>query len=186
MKRLILMTALLLLVVAPLHAHEPNTLEDEFEVENPDSSYALYGEFVDGDEVFTVRLSYEAPFAAPFEILVPRRDKYQDHRPAYALVGPGLAEPTTEERAALPRELPPEAGVFVEMNQSDDRPVIFESFTRRVFWSSGPIALRMTGGDYEIWIWSPEETAGPFSLGFGVEEDGDFSKAFDDWSTYAY
>lgn len=186
MKRFMWMSAFFLLVVAPLQAHEPNTIQDEFDAEDPTSSYAVYGEFVDGDEVFTVRFTHEKPFAAPFEILVPRRDQFEEHRPAYALVGPGLPMPTSEEEALLPRELPADAGVFVELNQRDERPVIFESFTRRVFWSSGPIALRMMSGSYEVWIWSPDQTTGPFSLGFGVEEKGDFSKAFDDWSTYAY
>ena len=186
MKKFVLITAMLLLAVAPLEAHEPNTVENEFDVDDPTSSYALYGEFVDGDEVITVRLSYDQGFSAPFEILTPYRDKYEDHRPAYAIVGPGLYEPTAAQRAALPREVPDGMGAFVELNQRDNRPVIFESFTRRVFWSSGPIAQRMPGGDYEIWIWSPDQTTGPFALGFGVEERGDFTKAFEDWGTYAY
>jgi len=175
-------------VVGQASAHEPNTIRasEPFTVEKPDISYALYGTFETGDEVFEVRLSFEEAYALPFELLVPHKSKWQGPRPMFAVVGPGLPEPTEAERALLPRDVPEGAGVYVELNDDAQRHVIFESFTRRVFWSSSPIALRLLEGDYTVWIWSPEGTAGDLVLSFGVEEGGDFFKVFDNWSQYAY
>ena len=89
----------------------------------------------------------------------------------------------------LPRAPPAGAGVFLELDDDPERLVIFESFMRRMFWSTGPMALALDAGDFEIWIWSPDGTPGKFVFGMGVEEDfsgGGWGRVFDDWSTYNY
>jgi len=173
------------------HAHVPRVAAAELEVESSAVSHAIYGT-LDGDptQVFVTRLRFDQPFALPFEILVPRRAGLREHRPAFAVVGPGLPVPTDEELALLPRPLPAGAGLFLERNDALDRPVIFESFTRRAFWTSGPIALALEPGEHEVWVFSPAGTAGDFVLGFGVEEEefaaegcGELTR---NWSTYAY
>ena len=185
------LAALVLLGVSRVgHAHIPLVAELELDVSSPEISHAIYGT-LEGrdDEVFVFRLRFEEPFALPFELLVPRRGALEDHRPVYAVVGPGLPEPTEEERALLPRPVPDGMGVFVERNDRPERLVIFESFTRRAFWTSGPVALALDAGDNEIWVFSPEGTAGDFVMGFGVEEDfGDVGCGgiVGDWSEYAY
>lgn len=190
MKRAVLVTLLLLLGLSPRgHAHRPTAIQREFDIELPEISHAVYGELAGPGDVYTVRLSFEQPFAMPIEILVPHRNSLAEHRPVFAVVGPGLPPPTPEQAALLPRALPEGAGVYLETNDARDRLVIFESFSRRMFWSSGPIALALAAGDHEIWIFSPEGTRGDFVLGFGVEEDfsgigcSDFAR---DWGTYAY
>lgn len=190
MKRAILLLMLLSLGLSPRgHAHRPTAVQREFDVELPEVSHAIYGELAGPDDLYTVRLTFEQPFAMPLEILVPHRRSLEEHRPVYAVVGPGQPAPTPEEAALLPRPLPPGAGVFLERNDAAERLVIFESFSRRMFWSSGPMALALAAGDHEIWIFSPEGTSGDFVLGFGVEEDfsgvgcGDFAS---DWGTYAF
>lgn len=188
-----LSTALLVVMLCGVgtssHAHVPLIAGELVEIEQPDISHALYGTIVAPDDVFVLRLAYDEPFALPFEILVPRRKELEDHRPAFAVVGPGLPPPLPEQADLLPRPIPAGQGVFLEANDAAERLLIFESFTRRVFWSSGPIALALPAGEFEVWIFSPEGTTGDFVLGFGVEED--FSSAgcgglFEDWSTYAY
>ncbi len=172
------------------HAHAPLVAAPELTVASPEASHAIYGT-LDGDptQLFVTRLRFDQPFALPFEILVPRRRSLTDHRPAFAVVGPGLPTPTDEELALLPRPLPPGMGVFLELDDAPERPVIFESFTRRAFWTSGPIALALEAGEHEVWVFSPEGTAGDFVLAFGVEEDagdagcGELAR---NWSTYAY
>jgi hypothetical protein len=68
-----------------------------------------------------------------------------------------------------------------------DRETIFESFTRRIFWTNGVTAYVLPAGDVRIWIWSPDGTTGDFVLGFGVEEGGqDFGEIFSNWGNYAY
>lgn len=172
------------------HAHVPRVAAAELDVESPEASHAIYGT-LDGDvtQVFVTRLRFDQPFALPFELLVPRRTSLAEHRPMLAVVGPGLPAPTPAELELLPRPLPAGAGVFLDRNDVADRPVIFESFTRRAFWTSVPVALALREGEHEVWVFSPHGTAGDFVLAFGVEEDfsdegcGDLAR---NWSTYAY
>lgn len=187
--RHLLALALFLGGVSTAAAHQPTTAADyEFDVEKPKISYALVGSFDSGDEIYTVRLSYDEPFALPFELLTEHRARYADFRPAYAVVGPGLPAPTADDLAFLPREVPAGAGAFVDRNDGE-REAIFESVMRRAYYSSGAIALPLLAADYEVWIWSPDGDTGDFTFGFGVEEDfsdGAWGKLFADWGDYAY
>jgi len=181
----------LLLVVGPerdVSAHTPGKLaaSEPYVVEDPTNSKALYGIFRTGKERFVIQLTYEERFAQPVEMLVPHADSLFVHRPAYAVVGPGLPAPSAEELAALPAALPDGWGATVDLNRVSPRPVIFESFTRRFFWSSGPLAIVFPAGASEIWVWSPDQTKGKLVIGFGVEEGGDYLSALSDWSLYAY
>ena len=178
----------LVLVAGTASAHQPTTASDfEFVVEKPKISYALVGSFDDGDEVYTVRLAYDEPFALPFELLTEHREKFKEFRPAYAVVGPGLPAPSDADREVLPRDVPDGAGVFIDRNDGE-REAIFESVMRRAYYSSGAIALPLLAETYEVWVWSPDGDVGDFTLGFGVEED--FSDGFggliSDWNDYAY
>ncbi len=190
MKRAVpVVLALMFGVSAPSHAHRPGTGDREQDVGEPKISFAFYGELEDEDDLYVLHLDFDEGFALPFEILVPRRAKWEDHRPVFAIVGPGLPAPTQAELDLLPREVPAGAGVFFEPNDDAERELIFETFTRRVFWTSGPIAVALGEGEHEVWVFSPDGSTGDFVLGFGVEEDfsgvgcGDLTS---DWATYAY
>lgn len=170
-------------------AHRPRVLERDapFVVDDPLISAALYGTFVDATDVFEVRFTPATPVALPIEILVPRRDAHRAHRPLFAIVAAGLPVPGEAERRLLPRPLPEGAGAILGRYEGDEREIIFESFTRRVFWTNGVTAYVLPAGDVRIWIWSPDGTRGPFVLGFGVEEGGqDFGDLLDNWGSYAY
>ncbi|MCX5743500.1 MAG: hypothetical protein NT062_13485 [Proteobacteria bacterium] len=186
MKRLSLV--LLMVLARPALAHTPGKLlaSSPYLVANPADSYALFGVFKTGHERFVVQLSHVERFAAPVEIFVPHVDALRAHRPAYAVVGPGLPAPDAAELAALPAPLPIGWGAVVESNQVSPRPVFFESIMRRFFWTSESLAIVFPQGPSEIWVWSPEHTTGKFGLGFGVEEGGGYLAALDDWSLYAY
>ena len=163
-----------LVVAASARGHVPDTIppDTEVPVEKPRRSTALYGDFVTGDEVFTIVLDYEeGGFAQPFEILVPVDPELEEHRPMFAVIGPGLPPPTDEERALLPREVPDGAGVFLERNDLEERPRFYEPFSQTDFWTSEPTAVALDAGVSEVWVFSPEGTTGRFTLGFGVEED---------------
>ncbi|MBP9087657.1 MAG: hypothetical protein KBG15_16160 [Kofleriaceae bacterium] len=169
-------------------AHTPGRLRSNapFVVANPQDSYALFGVFYAGDEVFVAQLRHATRFAAPVEMLVPHTDALKAHRPAYAVVGIGLPMPTADERALLPKPLPNGWGAVIEFNDISPRPALFESVMRRFYCSSEPLAVIFPQGDSEIWIWSPAKTKGKFGLGFGVEEGGGYLAALKDWSLYAY
>lgn len=167
---------------APLHifSDEPTAVSD------PTISYAAFGEFVTGDEVFVLELDFDERFGAPVELLVPHTNALVDHRPAWAVVAPGLPMPAPEELAALPRPLPEGMGAIVDLNDEPRRAVYFESVMRRFFWTSRPLAVVFAQGRNEIWVWAPRRTTGKFGLGFGVEEGGGYMAAFKDWAFYAY
>ena len=182
---------LVLLLALPFaSAHRPEATDGVLDIELDEVSYVVAGTFETGAEVFRVLLDYDRPFALPFEMMVPVQPRWEDHRPAYAVVGPGLPEPTEEERAWLPVEVPEGEGVFVERNDAPEREVYFEQVMRRTLWTTGGIAIHLPqAGNYEVVIWSPDGTTGDFQFGFGVEEDfsgGAWGPIFSDWGTYAW
>ena len=185
------MSRLLLLLCLPMaSAHRPVSAEAVVEIDRPKVSHAVTGTFETGVEVFTIQLSYDQPFAMPLEILVPVRNDLELHRPAYAVVGPGLPTPTEEEQAWLPFTVDEGLGVFIERNGDEPRDVYFENVMRRTMWTSGSFALHLPeAGDYEIWVWSPNLTTGDFQLGFGVEEvfsGGAWGPIFSSWGDFAW
>jgi hypothetical protein len=189
MKKKILL--LILLFATPLWAHQPKILEEDMVINHPDVSHALYGVFTEETPHFKVRMSFSHPFAMPFEVLVPHRDELTDFRPAFAIISPGLPQPTSDGLAALEAqgiEIPSGSGAYVHLNDEAERMVIFESFTRRVFWSTGPVAIPLGAGASEIHLWVQDGQYGPATLGFGVEEDFSegFGEVFADWDKYAY
>jgi len=171
-------------------AHRPQVADEFLEIPDPTISYVIGGDFVDGVEVFTIELVYEEPFALPMELMVPRRGDPDAHRPAFAVVGPGLPAPTAEQLDWLPKEVPEGHGVFIDRNDDAEREVYFETIMRRTLWTTGSTAIHLPAADtYEIWIWSPDFTVGEFWFGFGVEEDftGDaWSPVFSDWGLFAW
>jgi hypothetical protein len=177
-----------LLTAFPGLAHAPGRLRDgePFVLQKPAISYALFGEFLTGEERFVIKMNHPVRFGAPLEIFVPRQHGLEEHRPAWALVGPGLPGLSEEELAALPGPLPAGFGAVVELNQESPRPVFFESVMRRFFWTSGALAVVFPKGDSELWIWCPAKTQGKFGIGYGVEEGGGYMEALKDWSFYAY
>ncbi|TNE85255.1 MAG: hypothetical protein EP330_26370 [Deltaproteobacteria bacterium] len=179
-----------LLLLLPLaEAHRPAGDIGDVEITDATISWLIPGTFETGDEVFVVELVMPTDFALPFEVLVEKRPRLADHRPMYAVVGPGLPTPTADELAVLPYPLPDGWGVYLDQNDLPERIVYFEQVMRRNMWTSGTTALPLQRGPNEVWIWSPDGTTGDFQLGFGVEEDfsdGGFGAVFADWGTYAY
>lgn len=161
---------LLPLFAPPALGHSMTEMDGEITIDEPTFSYGVEGH-IGGDAVFTIHLPMPRDFAAPFEILVPHRRAYEDFRPAYAVIGAGLPQPTADELAALPFALPEGMGAYVDLNQDPERFVMFESFGRNVYLSSGTVALPLRQGDVEVRIWSPDGTEGPFTFAFGLEEN---------------
>jgi hypothetical protein len=180
-----------LVLALPLHGHGPLFLEDEvLAVDEPTLSQVIAGVFETGDEVFSIHLDFvDEGFAFPLELLVPHQPALAGHRPAFAVIGPGLPPPTDAERARIPGDIPDGAGVVVEDNAVDPRPVLFEGFMRRVYWTSRAIAVAVDAGPTEVRVWSPGRTTGKFAVGLGVEEDfgpQTFPPLLEHWSDFAY
>lgn len=179
---------LISLTAFPGLAHAPGRLsaDEPFVFEKPDISYAVFGQFLTGEERFVIKLTHPTRFATSVEVLVPHQPDLRDHRPAWAVVGRGLPPPNAEERAALPSPLPAGFGAVVDLNQARPRPALYENVMRRFFWTSEPLAVVFPEGESELWVWSPAKTVGKFGIGYGVEEGGGYMEAFKDWSFYAY
>ena len=171
-------------------AHLPQPAEERLEIAKPKVSHVVGGDFVTGVEVFTVVLTYEDPFAMPMEIMVPWGEELENHRPAFAIVGPGLPAPTAEEEGWLPLEVPEGHGVFIERNEDPEREIYFERVMRRTMRTTGSMAVHLpSAGTYEVWIWSPNFTVGEFWYGFGVEEDfsdGGWGPIFSNWGLFGW
>ncbi len=180
------------LLILPTHramAHQPNVFEEGelLVVSDPLLSFALYGNFESPDDFFEAGMLLDQPLAIPVEILVAARDGLRDHRPLVAIVGAGLPAPTEAEKALLPRPLPEGTGVVIARYEREEREILFESYTRRAFWTNGVVAHVLPAGDVRLWVWSPQGTTGKFVLGFGVEEGGqDLGNLLSNWSDYAY
>ena len=182
-----------LLTVLGAHAwaHRPTSFDADEIVTDATFSWTIPGAFESGDEVFSFTIDYDAPFAAPFEVLVPTAGGNGDFRPQYAIVGPGLPVPDADTLATFPADVVfnDGDGAFFEPNDDDERFLFFEGVMRRALVSSGSTAVALDAGSFTIWIWSPEGDPGEFMFGFGVEEnfdDGGFSGVFSNWSDFAY
>lgn len=181
--------ALTLAVASPALAHSPIKLDPAtvYAAKNTKVSLALFGLFVTGDERFVITLSFDERYATTLEMLVPHQAQLAEHRPAFAVVGPGLPPPNATELAALPAALPAGWGAIVELNDATPRIALWESFMRRFYWTSGSTAVIFPKGDLELWVWSPKKTTGKFSLGYGIEEGGGgYENTFKDWAFYEY
>ena len=185
MRRLVLALSLFPFVAWP---HTPGRLyaNAPFVPKDPKDSCALFGKFVTGDENFVIKLSLDERYAVPVEVFVPKQKSLEEHRPAWALVGPGLPVPSAEELAALPAPLPDGWGAVVDLNTVSPRPIFYEFVMRRFYWSSGAMNVVLPRGESELWVFSPRKTKGKFGIGFGVEEGGGYFEALKDWSFYAY
>ena len=179
-----------LFLLTPLaFAHRPQPAEEKTEISEPGISHVIGGVFTSGVEVFRVILPFEEPFALPMELMVPWR--LEAHRPVFAVMGPGLPEPTAEQREWLPLEVPEGSGVIIELNDDEEREVYFERVMRRTMHTSGSLAMHLPAAStYEVWIWSPEFTVGEFWFGFGVEEDFSdpdvWDPLFENWGLFGW
>ena len=186
-----IVASLLIVVGAPAWGHRPTSFDADEIITDSTISWTIPGDFTTGEEVFSFTLEYESPFAAPFEVLVPTEGDNGTFRPQYAIIGPGLPEPSAATLEALPADatVEPGSGVFFEANDDENRFLFFEGVMRRALVSSGSTAVALGAGTFTVWIWSPDQRAGEFMFGFGVEEnfeDGGFGGVFSNWGDFAY
>lgn len=176
----------------PAHAHRPITADGGvFEVDDPTISYLIVSALEHPDDVGQVHLTFDEPFALPFELMVPAIPANAEHRPAFAVVGRGLPKPDAATLTRLPAalQLEDDWGVYVDFNDAPERQIYFEQVMRRNLYTTGAIALSLQEGEVEVWVWSETGSVGPWWLGFGVEEDfsgSAFADIFAEWGKYAY
>lgn len=104
------------------------------------------------------------------ELIVPVVDDYyKDFVPWFALVGPGLPEPTQN----LPFTIPEDYGAIVKENAEPgaERETFYEPFGGKSYYK-GPIFEQDISepGTYYIYCWDPYERGGDYVLVFGKGE----------------
>ena len=110
------------------------------------------------------------PMKMYIELIVPVVDDYYiNFVPWFAVVGPGLPDPTQE----LPFELPNGSGAIVKenVNPGDPRETFYEFFGNKSYYK-GPIfdeKLNVTG-TYFVYCWDPYKSGGDYTIVLGSLE----------------
>ena len=110
------------------------------------------------------------PMKMYIELIVPVVDDYYiNFVPWFAVIGPGLPDPTQE----LPFELPNGSGVIVKenLNPGDPRETFYEFFGNKSYYK-GPIfdeKLNETG-TYYVYCWDPYKIGGDYTIVLGSLE----------------
>jgi len=110
------------------------------------------------------------PMKMYIELIVPVVDEYYiNFVPWFAVVGPGLPDPTQE----LPFELPNGTGAIVKenVNPGDPRETFYEFFGNKSYYN-GPIfdeKLNVTG-TYFVYCWDPYKSGGDYTIVIGSLE----------------
>jgi hypothetical protein len=110
------------------------------------------------------------PMKMYIELIVPViEDYYINFVPWFAVVGPGLPDPTQE----LPFELPNGTGAIVKenVNPGDPRETFYEFFGNKSYYK-GPIFdenLNETG-TYFVYCWDPYKSGGDYTIVIGSLE----------------
>ncbi|MDJ0765754.1 MAG: hypothetical protein QNJ97_22410 [Myxococcota bacterium] len=115
---------------------------------------------------FDVKWSWETNVF--IETLVPVCAGYEDFLPAFAIVGPGLPEPS----AALPFDIPQGQGAIVVENlePGEERPQFFEPFGDKDYYQGPNFEQVMPTGTYTVYVWDPYGLGGDYVIVFGDKE----------------
>lgn len=155
-------------------------------------SRAVYGTLARGEAFDAYRLSVSQRVATPVEMLVPKTAGYQDFRPTFALVGPGLPSAgtppdfvTARLRAAYGGGGSQAGGVFGVAVVPDPgvtpRATFYEPFSFTTYYRGGATTAELLPGrTYYLVVYDPAGLTGEYALGLGEAEKftpGDWVRA---------
>jgi hypothetical protein len=175
-----LAACLLLTAGAPALAHVPYLERDDYSETEPfevrgsiEQSIAVYSWIDTGGagpatDVDAYAFSISEPTSVYVEAIVPVCPGYEDFRPSFALVGPGL--PTAP--ADLPFTVPNGYGAVVVDDPGEvPRETYFEPFGGKSYYQ-GPVLSRAvsTAGEYTVYYWDPQQSGGDYVAVLGDQE----------------
>jgi len=186
MKKILNFTLLGLVILSSISicvsAHVPYFEHTDFTIEKPfivkkfvSQSKAVYSwlqhngtEPCDDIDVYQFKINKHMKMY--IELIVPVvGDHYKDFVPWFALVGPGLPEPSQE----LPFELPNGSGAVVKENVAPGEPreTFYEPFGNKSYYK-GPIFYEElnTNGTYFVYCWDPYKSGGDYTIVLGSLE----------------
>ena len=122
------------------------------------------------DDIDVYQFNIIRPMRMYVELIVPVVDDlYERFVPWFALVGPGLPEPTHQ----LPFELPSGYGAIVKenVNPGDSRETFYEPFGNKSYYK-GPIFNQKLNetGTYYVYCWDPYRSGGDYTIVLGSLE----------------
>lgn len=142
-------------------------------------------------------------FLLQAKIYIPVVDGLEDYRPALALFGPGLPQPTPDQLDHLPFSLPPDSGMVLSeqvVNLGEPiapLPTTYEPFTQSEYWEGQKLLREMPqDGTYYLVVFSRVGQGGRYALQVGDKTDTQIKEIlgfpvlwsrvhlwFDDWLT---
>ena len=178
MRRLVvipLALAALVIAAVPALAHVPYIETGDYSESRPfgvqppvDKSIAAYAWFQTGADIDVYRFQVTGPTRVFAQAIVPVCPGYENLRPWFALVGPGLPAPTY----AIPFVLRQGYGAIVVPNlPGEPRRQFYEPFGGKSYYD-GP-ALNMdvsTPGTWYIYMWDPYNHGGDYVGVIGDKE----------------
>jgi hypothetical protein len=157
------------------HAHVPYIERDDYTVGEPfvvrrvEHSIAVYAWLETGSDVDTYRFEVRGPVRVFVQALVPVCPAYDRFLPSFAVIGPGLPEPTEP----LPVSVPEGQGAVVVPNVATDEPreVFYEPFGAKNYYD-GPVFDQIVDGQgiWQIVFWDPYGQGGDYVAVVGKQE----------------
>ncbi len=148
----------------------------------PDASIsrAIYGTLAEDGLFDAWELKASKATTAPVEMLVPARDEYQDFRPSFALVGPGLETQgdtpdfiTDRLADAYPDDRARDAiGVIVVDDPGQEpRPTFYEPFSFTTYFEGGKTTVDLEPNvTYHLVVYDNDGATGEYALGVARAE----------------
>ena len=169
------LTALLLVVLASgaASAHKPILEErdtrgygDAIEVPDPVVSWAIYGFIEAPGDIDYYYFDLKDGLNVYTELLVPVSPVYEDFRPSYAIIGPGVSGSDT-----VPFEAHREAGVLVVDSPAGTRETFHEPFTGISYYRGiRKHTLLTMPGRYYVAVFDGRQMQGDYVLAVGEKE----------------
>lgn len=168
-KVLFLTLVILIFCITVVSAHKPifegsdTTLKNPQVVPNHKTSYAVYGEIEDKNDVDFVKFSAKSGEDFYIQITKPAIKSNEEFKPYIALIGKGLYE-----KDKVPFEIPKDVGVIVF--PPSPYQYFYEKFTQTSYYQGQTIRGQIPAdGDYYVAVYSADN-GGKYTLAIGEEE----------------
>jgi hypothetical protein len=165
-----------LLIALPAGAHVPFLETRDFSEKRPfhaqppvEKSIAVYSWFQSATDVDVYSFAVDRPVRVYAQALVPVCPGYEEVRPWFALVGPGLPAP----RARLPFSLMPGYGAIVVENVPEGQPreTFYEPFGGKSYFDGPVLEMEVSDpGTWYLYFWDPAHAVGDYVAVIGDQE----------------
>jgi hypothetical protein len=178
-----LVSLIVALMGSPATAHVPYFERTDYTEEKPfkvkdsvENSKAVYAWFETGSDIDVYTFEVKGPVRVHVEALVPVCSAYEELRPSFAVVGPGLPSPTR----ALPFTIPEGYGAVVVKApaRGGSRSTFYEPFGAKSYYDGSAFDRRVSApGTWYVYYWNPDNVVGDYVAVLGYKERFSLSDA---------